>query len=334
MIRVGVIGLGAISGLHIEAIQRSDISQLVAVCDVNQVKRLAGLPFYTDYRQMITQEKLDCVHVCLPHYLHYQVTAACVALGVDVLQEKPLAVSLSEAVALTKLEKEFGEKIGICLQNRYNPTFLKMQEVIASQQYGAVKGMKGIVAWQRTLDYYLEEPWRMTAELAGGGTMINQSVHTLDWLSLIGGRLQSIQGISGKILPYAAEVEDTVVARLSFQNEVEGLFISTNGNYTNSSVEFEVGLERGTLVIKQYQLWLEENGKLTCLSEDEKITTNKAYYGSSHIRLIADFHQAISDDSQQYIHPSQAFASQKMIAIINESSTQKRAILWEEILND
>lgn len=331
MLKIGIIGLGTISQIHLEAIEATGMGKLVAACDLDSRKKITGVSFFENYKKMLLEVDMDCVHICLPHYLHYEVTKDCVAKGVHVFQEKPLAVSLKEAKQLTLLEEIYQKKIGICLQNRYNASFLRLIEEIKSGNYGEIIGVKGIVTWRREEDYYLAEPWRKSRALAGGGTMINQAVHTLDWLQLVGGKIKGIQALSGKILAYAPEIEDTVVARLAFETGIEGLFIATNANYDNSSVELEVAFQKVKLIIKHYKLWkLDEKGNLTCLETDEQITKSKSYYGSSHIRAITEFYKSIIEDNINYIHPEEAFVSQKMIELITVSSEEKREIKWEE----
>ena len=72
------------------------------MCDINEALKdsVGGVKFYTDYHAMIEEEELDCVHVCLPHYLHLPATKACVEKGIHVLQEKPLALNTEESLEL------------------------------------------------------------------------------------------------------------------------------------------------------------------------------------------------------------------------------------------
>ncbi len=84
MKRAAVIGLGDISGIHLAAIAKNPEITLAAVCDIDESKREgapAGVPFYTDYQEMVEKEKPDVVHVCLPHYLHVPVSEYCAAQG-------------------------------------------------------------------------------------------------------------------------------------------------------------------------------------------------------------------------------------------------------------
>lgn len=73
MLRVGIVGLGVISEVHMDAVRRlQDIAKLVAVCDclLEKQKKVPDIPFYTDLEIMLQSENLDCLHICLPHYLH------------------------------------------------------------------------------------------------------------------------------------------------------------------------------------------------------------------------------------------------------------------------
>ena len=185
-LRVGVIGLGDVSMIHLHSIKSSEKAELVAVCDIDETKSglIENVNFYTDYIEMIQKEQLDCVHICLPHYLHYPVTKEVANLGVNVLLEKPLCLDTEEAEKFIELSDSIDTNICICLQNRYNNTVENLKEIINSDVYGKVIGIKGLVTWNRSKEYYTVKPWRGKMEFAGGGVMINQSVHTLDLMQL------------------------------------------------------------------------------------------------------------------------------------------------------
>ena len=161
-LRVGVIGLGDVSMVHLHTIKSSEKAELVAVCDIDETKSslIKNVNFYTNYIEMIQKEKLDCVHICLPHYLHYPVTKEVANLGVNVLLEKPLCLDTEEAERFKELSDSTDTNICICLQNRYNNTVEKLREIVASGVYGNLIGIKGVVAWSRSKDYYTVKPWR------------------------------------------------------------------------------------------------------------------------------------------------------------------------------
>ena len=335
MLKVAVIGLGDISSIHLSAIEANENAELVAVCDNNESLKdtVSGVNFYSDYHDMLEQEELDCVHICLPHYLHYPATKACVEKGVHVFQEKPLALNTEEGLALAKLEEENQEvKICVCFQNRLNESFEKLQEIVESGEYGKIIGIKGLVTWARPKAYYDNKPWRGKMEYAGGGVMINQSIHTLDLMQLLGGKIESIRGSVDQLLDYGIEVEDTATAHIKFENGTKGFFFATIANANNSSVEFQVVFENQRLTIKDSILTkLNEEGKKEEIIEDTKLPGSKFYYGASHIKLINKFYESINEDTQDYVHVKDALPSIKIIDAIVKSSEIKREIKMEEL---
>ncbi|WP_438349693.1 Gfo/Idh/MocA family protein [Paenibacillus sp. FA6] len=327
MLKVAVIGLGDVSAIHLTAIQANSNVELVAICDIDETRKsmVPQTKFYTDYNEMLDNEAIDCVHICLPHYLHYPVTRACVEKGVHVFQEKPLALNEEEGLALLKIEEEHKDiKICLCMQNRFNESFEKLQEIVNSGQNGKIIGIKGLVTWFRPKDYYKLKPWRGTMAEAGGGVMINQSIHTLDLMQLLGGPIKGIRGSLDNLLDYGIEVEDTATAHIKFENGAKGLFFATNSNFGNSSVELQVVFENEKFTIKDSTLTrVNENGKKEKMVEDAKLPGAKFYYGASHMRLINHFYSCIESDSQDYVHVKDALTSIQMIDAIRKSSELK-----------
>lgn len=333
MLKVAVIGLGTISHIHIPAIKANPNAELVAVCDNDETlsNTVPGANFYSNYEVMLENEDIDCVHICLPHYLHYPVTKACVEKGVHVFLEKPLGLNAVEGRALVNIEEEYRDvKIGVCLQNRNNESFEKLQEMINSGEYGPIKGVKGLVAWFRPKQYYDVQPWRGQWKYAGGGVMINQALHTLDLMQLVGGEIEYIRGSVDKLLDYNIEVEDTASARIQFKNGAKGLFFATNANADNSSVELEVLFEIDRFIIKDSILTrVNEAGEKEELMEDAKLPGSKHYYGASHAKTINQFYSAILENTQDYIHAKDALASLAIIDSIHLSSEKKQTIKME-----
>lgn len=333
MLKIAVIGLGEVSRIHLSAIEENPRIKLVAVCDIDETKNtIKEVSFYTDYMEMLKKESLDCVHICLPHHLHYIVTKDCVESGVNVLLEKPLSRNLEEAKQLVSLEeKNKNVKIGVCFQNRLNDTFKTLYEVVQRGEYGQITGIKGLVTWYRPKSYYDVKPWRGKMEYAGGGVMINQSIHTLDLMQLLGGEIRSIRGSIDYLSNYGLDIEDTATAKIKFENGATGLFFATIVNSNNSSVELQVTFEKGNFTIKDSILTEMSNDKKVDLIEDAKLSGSKFYYGASHIKLINQFYSCIENNSDEYIHAKDAFISMKMIDLIRKSSQLKQEIPFNGI---
>ena len=324
MKRAAVIGLGDISSIHINAIQSNPDITLAAVCDIDESRKEAapeGVPFYTDYKTMIEEVKPDVVHVCLPHYLHVPVTEAAVEMGVHVFCEKPMALNAEEGRQFVAFEAAHPEKhIGICFQNRFNESVEMLKSIIDSGEYGKVQAAKGVVLWARPKSYYEAKPWRGKWATAGGGCMINQSIHTLDLLYFLCGPIDSLKAVTGQVLDYGIEVEDTVTARLQFAGGAKGLFSATVANYKNESVQLSVQLEGAEFAIIDNVLYrLMPDGTQQRLVEDARLEGSKFYYGASHSKLIKKFYDAIEQGTQDYVHVSEALMSIRLIDAIQES---------------
>ena len=99
--------------------------------------------------------------------------------------------------------------------------------------------------------------------------MINQSVHTLDLLYFLGGTIKGVHASVSQLLDYGIEVEDTVTARLEYENGARGLFFATNANHKNESVQIAVQLEQGEFLIRDNVLYeVQEDGTQKKLIED------------------------------------------------------------------
>lgn len=324
MKKAGIIGLGDISVIHMAALEKNKNIEVVSVCDINSglKNKYEKYRFYEDYVEMMEKEELDCIHICLPHYLHYEVTRRIAEKGINVFLEKPVGLDLNEAEKLLKVERENKNvKICVCLQNRLNATFIKLTEILQSKEYGEVRGIKGLVTWSRKDDYYNVKPWRKQMKYAGGGVMINQTVHTLDLMQLIGGKVSKIKGLTTNLDEHDSgfEVEDTAIARITFDDNVEGIYFATVAYTENSSVELQVITEKAKFTIKDSFLTISSEGnRKEEIIEDDRVEGTKFYYGASHEKLINQFYQCLEEDSQNYIHVEDSIPSMEIIEVIKK----------------
>src|SRR5690606_34377422 len=193
--RIGLIGYGDVSVVHVEAIQAIDGLELVGIADTDPAARRraaaeTGVPVFGSVEELLDGVSPDAVHVTTPHDQHVGPSLAALERGVHVLQEKPLAHTLEEASRLvaalegpTAPRADGGAgapKVAICFQNRYNRASQELHRLLDSGELGTVRGAYASVVWSRTVEYYANKPWRGRWETAGGGLLINQAIHTLD----------------------------------------------------------------------------------------------------------------------------------------------------------
>ena len=216
----------------------------------------------------------------------------------------------------------------MCLQNRMNETTEALKKIIESGEYGKIVGILGFVPWRRDKAYYDAQPWRGKWKYAGGGSMINQSLHTLDLLYFLGGDIKKLHAVVGQTNEYAeVEVEGDIIARLEFANGANGLFFATNNNWANESVQIRVAMEKGVFHIEDNTLFkIEADSSRTVICKAPKLEGIKFYYGASHARLIARFYRAVAENTDDYIHISEGAMIVKLMDSIFRSSNTGRIV--------
>ena len=145
-LRIGVIGTGGISGSHIKTYIAQPDVELVAGCDLIPSKaekkfeeyEVKGAKFFTDYKEMIDTMNLDAVSVCTYNRTHAECTVYALEHGVNVLLEKPMSVTLDEAVAIRKAEKKSGKIVSVGFQPRFDANMQMIKKIVESGELGRV----------------------------------------------------------------------------------------------------------------------------------------------------------------------------------------------------
>ena len=141
MIRAAIIGLGDISFVHLDGILGNPEIQLVAACDLNEELKSRvpeGTPFYTDYKQMVAEQKPDVVHNCLPHYLHFPVTRELVEMGCNVFCEKPIALNYRDAKEMLDTAEAKGCNLYIAQVLQFTKEIQALHKLVETEEYGKV----------------------------------------------------------------------------------------------------------------------------------------------------------------------------------------------------
>ena len=161
-LRVAVVGCGDIAAVHLDAILDAAGAELVGVCDVDEERRAAaaargncaGFPDLTAMLDgLLDTGALDVVHVCTPHHRHADLAAQCLARGVSVLVEKPVAHTVADGERLASVAEDSSAVLGVCFQNRYNDTARKLRELLDGGELGRILGARAEVTWFRDAGY-------------------------------------------------------------------------------------------------------------------------------------------------------------------------------------
>lgn len=325
-----IIGCGNIGPVHAAAIAESENANLYGVCDVIEERavRLAkqyDCLSFTDMQTVLSDEKVDSVHICLPHYLHAEAAILAAKAGKHVVLEKPVALSVAEARGIRRAVEESGIRCCVILQNRLNPSVAAAKEWITGGSLGRMLGLKAFLTWKRTAEYYQAADWRGRKETEGGGLLINQAVHLLDMLYFLGGEIEAVKGnIDTRVLHNVIEVEDTADATLFYKDGKTGLFYASNCYSGDSPFFIELHFEQGVLRYMDDRLTLRKGGEEKTLAGDKAASIGKAYWGSSHGRLIAGFYESFETGEKTYTDLSDAAYSMGLLDAIYASSASRR----------
>ena len=291
MKNVCIVGYGAVGVVHASSLIDIDEANFYAVCDIdenriNLCKEKYDVIVYTDYAKMLEDENIDAVHICTPHYLHCEMVKLALEKGKIVLCEKPVAITDDEFESLKKLPRV--NNVALVFQNRLNNCVVKMKEILSSGSMGEILGIRGLVTWYRSREYYTNSPWRGKWSTEGGGVLINQTVHTLDLMGYLAGGFKSLKArMTNFSLDDIIEVEDTFAASLRMNNGAKAVFFATNSYSSNSSPDIEVVCEKGTLHYTDGKLFV--NGEI--ISQDNSATGEKAYWGTGHAKLFRNLYE-------------------------------------------
>jgi len=312
---VCIVGYGAIGPVHAKALSEVDKATFYAVCDIDEsriktCKEKYDVISYVDYATMLEDSNIDAVHICTPHYLHYEMVKQALEKGKGVICEKPLAMKSDEFEAMLKLPNI--DKVAVVFQNRLNACVEKIKSILADGTYGDIKGIRGLVTWCRSEEYYNSADWRGKWATEGGGVLINQTIHTLDLMGYFAGGFKLLKAnMTNFSLDDIIEVEDTFTACLRMQNDAKAIFFATNAYSSNSFPDIEIVCEKGTLHYTDGKLLIGD--EIVC--KDTLATGKKSYWGKGHARL---FHNYYSEN--KYFNIYDAENTMKTVYAMYESA--------------
>ncbi|MFB5677919.1 Gfo/Idh/MocA family protein [Paenibacillus terreus] len=263
-VRFGIIGIGNMGTSHAVSLSHHiQGAELTAVCDVNPDRLLWAeqhLPDsvrrFNDVDDFLASGAMDAVFIATPHYDHPPLAVQAFRHGYHVLVEKPAGVYTKAVREMNEAAAASDKVFGIMYNQRTNPLYQKLRDLVQSGELGEVRRMNWIITnWYRSQSYYDSGGWRATWAGEGGGVLLNQDPHQLDlWQWTTGLMPVRIRAFCQFGKYRNIEVEDDVTAYAEYENGATGVFITTTGEAPGTN-RFEVTGDRGKIVA--------EDGKLT-----------------------------------------------------------------------
>ncbi|WP_163194628.1 Gfo/Idh/MocA family protein [Clostridium thermarum] len=280
-VRIGIIGIGNMGSKHAEYLIKGEVkgAELTAVCDVSP-KRLEwarenlgeGVKLFDNPMDLMDLGEVDAVLIATPHYDHPPLAIEGFNHGLHVLIEKPAGVYTKQVREMNKAALKSDRVFGIMFNQRTNPLYQKLKDLIDSGELGDIKRTVWIITnWYRSQSYYNSGGWRATWAGEGGGVLLNQDPHQLDLWQWICGMPKRVRAFCSFGKYHDIEVEDDVTAYVEYENGATGLFVTSTGEAPGTN-RLEISGNNGKIVL--------EDDKLTFwrLRESER-DFNKRYTG-------------------------------------------------------
>ena len=286
-IKLGIIGFGNMGTGHTSNIMGGNCPEveLVAICDKNPDRCEFGknkypdanITYFTDAIEMLDSGLIDSCLVAIPHYDHAKYSIECMKRGIHVMCEKPAGVYTRQVREMIAESEKHPEVVfGMMFNQRTNPVYRKMHELVHSGKYGEIRRTNWLITnWYRSQAYYNSSDWRATWAGEGGGVLLNQCPHQLDLWQWICGMPVKVQSKIKYGAWHDIEVDDDVTTFVEYENGATGVFITTTGDGRGTN-RFEVQMDGAKLVVEDDKLTVTEFE----MKESEFTKVNTEVFGS------------------------------------------------------
>ena len=307
-LKLGIIGVGNIGSKHYGHVldgKCPDI-EITAIADRRKVRRDWAMEKYAEAKakgysaeapavftegdDLVASGLCEAVLIAVPHYDHPHFAIEAFRHGQHVMCEKPAGVyTLQVREMIAEADKHPELVFGMMFNQRTNPVYRKMHDIIASGEIGQIRRTSWLITdGYRSQYYYDSGDWRATWSGEGGGVLLNQCPHQLDLWQWICGLPVKVHAKMKYGKWHNIEVEDDVSCWCEYENGATGTFITTTGDCPGTN-RFEIVCDGGTLVCDKTSL------KLYRLNpwEPEYSKTTKKVFGKPEVGVLNAFADAI-----------------------------------------
>lgn len=266
MIRIGMVGVGDISGIYLKNItQMFKQIELVAVCDLireraEKAQKQYGIPkIYDTMHELFADEQIDIVLNLTRPSEHYGVSSEALKAGKHVYSEKPLAATLEEGEDLVRMAQERGLVIGGAPDTFLGAGIQTCRRLIDDGYIGTPIGCaafmicRGHESWHPDPEFYYKH---------GGGPMLDMGPYYVSAMTNLMGGIHSVSGVTRKTFakrtvtsqPQSGKVIDVdvptyVTGIMQFDSGAVGTLFTTFDVYNKGQARFEIYGSEGTLIV-------------------------------------------------------------------------------------
>ena len=235
-------------------------ARLVAVADLDvpraqEVAQELGCEWTKDYQELLRRDDVQVVGAWTPSGAHGMVTRDALRAGKHAVSTKPMETTVAKCDAMIEDARKRNLILAIDFGNRYRPEVRQVRRAVERGEFGKLL-FGNAHMWEYRSQYYYDSRggWRGTWELDGGGSIMNQGVHSVDaflWLMAAGGsRVERIEYARYEARTHEIETEDSTQAVLTFKDGAWGTVLMTTSHYPSIRGTVHISGTRGSAVIQ------------------------------------------------------------------------------------
>jgi predicted dehydrogenase len=335
-----VVGCGMIARFHCKAIADIPGARVAALVGRSRAsaERLAhemgleGLLCTDNLEEALKTPGVDALIVTTPSGVHMESAVLAARAGKHVVVEKPLEITAARCDAIIEACDKAGVLLCTIFPSRFGDANRELKSAIDAGRFGRLTLGETTVKWWRSQQYYDEGGWKGTQALDGGGALMNQAIHNVDLLLWMMGPVESVAAFTGTLAHDRIEVEDTAVASIRFKNGALGVIQATTSVWPGLSKTIAIHGDKGSVEIEQDDLllWKYQNELPGDSGIRERFAVKSGSSGGSsnpgaishvgHTRQLADFIDAIKENSKPFVDGAEGRRSVELIEAIYQSA--------------
>lgn len=301
MIRWGLIGCGDISRKRVApALRDSELCELIAVSRARSelaesfAREFRARRWYSDWRELLSDQEIDAVYVATPVHLHAEQTIAAAEAGKHVLCEKPMALDVAECDRMIAACRANNVKLGVAYYRHFYPAVRRVKELVDSGELGVP-----VVVQINAFEWFDPSSsdaraWLINRSLSGGGPMFDFGCHRIEVLLDIFGDVRDVKATLANAF-FDREVEDVATAVFQFERGTCGTLAVSHAAREPRDT-FDLFCSRGSIHIPVLNA-----GEMRVLTSDGERLESHPNAQNIHQPLIEDFATAILENREPIV---------------------------------
>lgn len=348
-IRVGIIGLGGMSNVHVEHIRKLEGVKIVALCDIKPeaLERVASKlniledKQYLHYSDLIADRDVDAVLNVTPNDVHYEIVKSCLLHKKPFMTEKPFTRVFEEAYELNQLFEDNQVPSMVGYSYRYVPSFRYARDIIRQGKLGPIRNIfvQYLQSWGLPM-YETPMNWRYSNESSGTGVLADLGTHMVDAARFMIGEFEEVTAMMKNLVPQRldpitnnmipVDIDDFSGFLATLDNNVAGVFQTSRNAYgSGNQLEVTIYGEKGTISVScenpEQLTWIRPNAEL----DNPSCTVKELHRVPSEyvIGQMQDFFDMLRGHVREGLPTfKDGYANQEVLEAIYQAAQAKRTI--------